>query len=227
MKILFLALILIGTFTSVFALDTDKVIINLNQQIKALKIKNREFLGKIEEIEAQQQLTIQKLEELSKIIKFQVTKDSENFSKVLPNEPLKVPNDDALKLYKRGRSYLLTQQFEKSIDSFSSYLELYPSGEHFNDSMYWLIKSHLAKGSFIDAENLFNKNEGSLRLHYKYPHLLFDLARGYKNNKDFDNSILLITRLIDNFPNNNRIENAIEFLNDLNLLKSQKLTKSN
>jgi len=135
MKILFLALILIGTFTSVFALDTDKVIINLNQQIKALKIKNREFLGKIEEIEAQQQLTIQKLEELSKIIKFQVTKDSENFSKVLPNEPLKVPNDDALKLYKRGRSYLLTQQFEKSIDSFSSYLELYPSGEHFNDSM--------------------------------------------------------------------------------------------
>jgi len=33
--------------------------------------------------------------------------------------------------------------------------------------------------------------------------------------------------LIDNFPNNNRIENAKEFLNELNLLKNQKLTQSN
>jgi len=56
---------------------------------------------------------------------------------------------------------------------------------------------------------------------------LFDLAKSYKNNKDFDNSILLITRLIDNFPNNYSIENAKEFLNELNLLKNQKLTQSN
>lgn len=228
-KLLFLVFFLTGIATPfvAYALDTEKVILNLNKQIKGLKTRNRELLGKIEEIEAQQQLTIKKLDELSEIIKFQATKGSENIINVLPNQSLKVSNEDALKLYKRGRSYLLTQQFEKSIDSFSSYLELYPSGEHLNDSRYWLIKSFLAKGDFTNAESLFVANEEKLRLHYKYPNLLFDLAKNYKNNKDFDNSILLITRLIDNFPNNNRIENAKEFLNELNLLKNQKLTQSN
>ena len=85
----------------------------------------------------------------------------------------------------------------------------------------------MAKSDFTNAEILFVANEEKLRLHYKYPNLLFDLAKNYKNNKDFDNSILLITRLIDNFPNNNRIENAKELLDELNLLKNQKLTHSN
>jgi len=135
-KLLFLVFFLTGVATPfvTYALDTEKVILNLNKQIKGLKTRNRELLGKIEEIEAQQQLTIKKLDELSEIIKFQATKGSENINNVLPNQSLKVSNEDALKLYKRGRSYLLTQQFEQSIDSFSSYLELYPTGEHLNDS---------------------------------------------------------------------------------------------
>ena len=77
-KLLFLVFFLTGVATPfvAYALDTEKVILNLNKQIKGLKTRNRELLGKIEEIEAQQHLTIKKLDELSEMIKFQATKGS-------------------------------------------------------------------------------------------------------------------------------------------------------
>jgi len=84
-KLLFLVFFLTGVATPfvAYALDTEKVILNLNKQIKGLKTRNRELLGKIEEIEAQQQLTIKKLDELSEIIKFQATKGSENINQCI------------------------------------------------------------------------------------------------------------------------------------------------
>ncbi len=192
-------------------INTEKVILDHNKKIKRLVKKNRALKGQIEKLEERQKQSSKKIAELFNLYEYKKS------SKVVEQTMLRVRehNKKARKIYTNARSLLVTDQYDKAIESFKKYLDIYPDNNHASDAKYWLAKSYFAKGDYQNARNTFIEFQQQSPLHHKYSNSLFELARVYVELNQSDKATKLLDIMLKKFPNHNSINRVNQLISEI------------
>ena len=208
-------MIFVGSFmlqgSSVAKINTDKVILDHNKKIKSLVRKNKSLKGKIELLEQQQKTSSGKIKELFNLMEYKKS------SSVVEQTMLRVRehNKKAKKIYTGARSLLVTDQYDRAIEQFKKYLEIYPDNNHASDAHYWLAKSYLAKEDYQKAKNIFIAFQQESPLHHKFSNSLLELSKVYVELSQNDKAIKMLELMISKFPNHNSLNRAEQLLDEL------------
>ncbi len=197
----FFSFILIGLFAlqmplSASEISIDKMLIDYNDRLNKLKIKNKALQGKIEVLEQQQHISTSKIKELFHLLKYQ--KNNSTIGKNM----LRVEEGDkvAKKTYANAKSFLMIGEYDQAIEYFTNYPDLYPGNVHTADAHYWLAKSYLAKEDYHGAKKVFIEFQKENSLHYKFPNSLYEMAYIYAELNDHIKAELFVDTLIKKFP---------------------------
>ncbi|BAF61594.1 tetratricopeptide repeat protein [Candidatus Vesicomyidisocius calyptogenae] len=210
-------------FLSIFILqsaysgiNTEKVVIDHNQKIKRLLLKNKILIGKFELLEQQQEISTGKIKELFNLITYQKS------SGIIKETSFKTREYDkkAKRVYTQARSLLIIEQYDQAIKLFKQYLVDYSNSSYTSDVYYWLAKSYLAKEDFHNAKNTFVVFQQQNPLHYKFSNSLFDLAKVYIELNKQDKAQGLLSTMLVKFPSHKAINRAKQLLSKI-IIKSK------
>ncbi len=103
---------------------------------------------------------------------------------------------------------LKSGRYDEAIDSFQTFLNVYPSGEYADQAYYWLGESLLAKGEFLPAVEAFNALTQTYPKSSKYQAGLLKLGIAYQQAERLGDAKAVLQRLIDEDPDSKAAEHA-------------------
>jgi tol-pal system protein YbgF len=193
------------------AINSNENVIDNYESIEQLKDINKDLLNRIEKIEESQKNSEKKITELFNLIEY--IKSSDNFKKTILKEAKE--ERAAKKLYTNAINLLETNQYQKAINSFIEYINIYPERENISDSYYWLGKAYAIQKDYGNATKTFIKFQNLYRSHYKFSNSLYELAVIHNKLNKNKEAKKLLEDMIERFPNHNLIDKAKNLLLNL------------
>ncbi len=181
---------------------------SLNDDILALK-------DQYELLTEGQRLNTQKITELFEIIEFNTTKKQKT------EETKKTDKEkSALKLYIDGKNQFALGEYEKAIELFLSYLESFPNSSNAEDSKLWLGRAYFASESYLNSKTAYVNFQSNGELphnkdHPKYADSLYELSRVLIKLNEISEAKLLLSNMIEEYPEHNLTKKATQLLQDL------------
>ncbi len=191
-------------------INTSNILIEHNNKLNQLKKTNKDLQGQIEVLQQQQKIIVEKIQSLFHLLKYKK-------STVVGKKLLRVEVADkaSKKAYTNAKGFLMIGEYDKAIELFTAYLELYPNNNHTSDAHYWLAKSYLAKEKYHAAKKVFIEFQRENELHHKFANSLYELAKTYAEIDQNDKAELLINTMIKKFPEHVAIFKAKALLKTL------------
>ena len=190
--------------------DTKKAYDLLKEDVKSL---NKELLFLKEEnviLKEKQRQNSEKIAKLFEIIELNSTENKKE-EVILKTDIEK----NAFKLYSDGKSQFVLGDYEKAIELFINYLENFPDLENVADSKLWLGRAYSRSEAYIDSKKSYLDFQSSHSNHPKYADSLYELSRVLIELKEINETKLLLSKMIEEFPEHTLINKAIQLLEDL------------
>tara|TARA_B100001105_G_scaffold192321_1_gene156376 strand:- start:24 stop:677 length:654 start_codon:yes stop_codon:yes gene_type:complete len=190
--------------------DFEMAFFKINKEVKSL---NNEILSLKEEnelLKEAQRLNSEKIAKLFEIIELNSTENKKE-EVILKTDIEK----NAFKLYSDGKSQFVLGDYEKAIELFINYLENFPDLENVADSKLWLGRAYSRSEAYIDSKKSYLDFQSSHSNHPKYADSLYELSRVLIELKEINETKLLLSKMIEEFPEHTLINKAIQLLEDL------------
>ena len=189
-----------------FKLNTK--INSLNDDILALK-------NQYELLTEEQRLNTQKITELFQIIELNTTKKQKTEKTIKTDK-----ENNAFKLYSDGKSQFALGDYEKAIELFLSYLENFSNSSNTEDSKLWLGRAYYASESYLDSKTAYIdfQSDGEFsnnQDHPKYADSMYELSRVLIKLNEINEAKLLLSNMIEEYPEHTLTEKATQLLQDL------------
>ena len=191
-------------------LDLEMAFFKINKEVKSL---NNEILSLKEENEILKEAQRRNSKEIAKLFEIIELNSTEN-----KKEEVTLKTDiekKALKLYADGKSQFVLGDYEKAIELFISYLENFPDLKNVADSKLWLGRAYSRSEEYIDSKKSYLDFQSIHSNHPKYADSLYELSRVLIELKEINETKLLLSKMIEEYPEHTLIKKAIQLLEDL------------
>jgi len=192
-------------------LDLEMAFFKINKEVKSL---NNEILSLKEENEILKETQRQNSEKIAKLFEIIELNSTENKKK----EEVILKTDiekNAFKLYSDGKNQFAFEDYEKAIELFISYLKNFPELENVADSKLWLGRAYSQSEAYIDSKKSYLNFQSSHTNHPKYADSLYELSQVLIELKEINEAKLLLSKMIEEYPEHTLIKKAIQLLEDL------------
>jgi len=196
-------------------LDLEVAFFKLNAKVNSLNDDILALKNQYELLTEEQRLNTQKITELFEIIELNTTK------KQKIEKTIKTDNEkNSFKLYSDGKSQFALGDYEKAIDLFLRYLENFPNSSNTEDSKLWLGRAYFANESYLNSKTAyedFQSDDGfpHNKDHPKYADSLYELSRVLIKLNEINEAKLLLSNMIEEYPEHTLTEKATQLLQDL------------
>ena len=196
-------------------LDLEVAFFNLNTKVNSLNDDILALKNQYELLVEEQRLNTQKITELFEIIKLNTTKKQKT-EKTIKTDKEK----NAFKLYSDGKSQFALGNYEKAIELFLSYLENFPNSSNTEDSKLWLGRAYFASESYLNSKTAYvdfqsNGEFPHNKDHPKYADSLYELSRVLIKLNEINEAKLLLSNMIEEYPEHTLTKKATQLLQDL------------
>ncbi len=196
-------------------LDLEVAFFNLNTKVNSLNDDILALKNQYELLVEEQRLNTQKITELFEIIKLNTTKKQKT-EKTIKTDKEK----NAFKLYSDGKSQFALGNYEKSIELFLSYLENFPNSSNTEDSKLWLGRAYFASESYLNSKMAYVDFQSNGEFphnqdHPKYADSLYELSRVLIKLNEINEAKLLLSNMIEEYPEHTLTKKATQLLQDL------------
>jgi len=196
-------------------LDLEVAFFKLNAKVNSLNDDILALKNQYELLVEEQRLNTQKITELFEIIKLNTTK-KQKIEKTIKTDKEK----NAFKLYSDGKSQFALGDYEKAIELFLSYLENFPNSSNTEDSKLWLGRAYFASESYLNSKTAYvdfqsNGEFPHNKDHPKYADSLYELSRVLIKLNEINEAKLLLSNMIEEYPEHTLTKKATQLLQDL------------
>ncbi len=196
-------------------LDLEVAFFKLNSKVNSLNDDILALKDQYELLTEDQRLNTQKINELFEIIELNTTKKQKT------EETIKTDKEkSAFKLYLDGKSQFAIGDYEQAIELFLSYLENFPNSSNTEDSKLWLGRAYFANESYLNSKTAYIDFQSNGEFphnqdHPKYPDSLYELSRVLIKLKEINEAKLLLSNMIQEYPEHTLTKKATQLLQDL------------
>jgi len=196
-------------------LDLEVAFFKLNAKVNSLNDDILALKNQYELLTEEQRLNTQKITELFEIIELNTTKKQKT------EETIKTDKEkSAFKLYSDGKSQFALGDYEKAIELFLSYLENFPNSSNTEDSKLWLGRAYFASESYLNSKTAYvdfqtNGEFPHNQNHPKYADSLYELSRVLIKLNEINEAKLLLSNMIEEYPEHTLTKKATQLLQDL------------
>ena len=196
-------------------LDLEVAFFKLNSKVNSLNNDILALKDQYELLTEDQRLNTQKINELFEIIELNTTKKQKT------EETIKTDKEkSAFKLYLDGKSQFAIGDYEQAIELFLSYLEDFPNSSNTEDSKLWLGRAYFANESYLNSKTAYIDFQSNGEFphnqdHPKYPDSLYELSRVLIKLNEINEAKLLLSNMIQEYPEHTLTKKATQLLQDL------------
>mgnify|MGYP003322394171 FL=1 len=192
-------------------LDIDMILLKLNKELKTLNKEILSLKDNNELLSEELRLNSEKITELFEIIELNSSKKEKIIKTTKTDSETK-----ALKLFSDGKSSFVLEDYQKAIKLFSSYLDAFPNSINTEDSKLWLARSYFASGSSLRSKEKYQEfHANGNKDHPKFADSLYELSITLIDLKEFSGAKVLLSKMIDEYPDHALNPKANQLLEDL------------
>ena len=196
-------------------LDLEVAFFKLNAKVNSLNDDILALKEQYELLTEEQRLNTQKIIELFEIIELNTSKKQKT-EKTIQTDKEKI----AFKLYSDGKSQFALGDYEKAIELFLSYLENFPNSSNTEDSKLWLGRAYFASESYLNSKTAYVDFQSNGEFphnqdHPKYADSLYELSRVLIKLNEINEAKLLLSNMIEEYPEHTLTKKATQLLQDL------------
>ena len=196
-------------------LDLEMAFFKLNAKVNSLNDDILALKDQYELLSEEQRLNTQKITELFEIIKLNTTK-KQKIEKTIKTDKEK----NAFKLYSDGKSQFALGDYEKAIELFLSYLEKFPNSSNNEDSKLWLGRAYFASESYLNSKTAYVDFQSNGEFphnqdHPKYADSMYELSRVLIKLNEINEAKLLLSNMIEEYPEHTLTKKATQLLQNL------------
>lgn len=191
-----------------------KVLIDLTQQIDALK-------GEIAKLRGQIEVLANDIENAQKRQKDFYTDLDVRLRKLepppppTPGAPLKPPTAEEQKAYEAGLNLVKTSNFRGAVESFGGFLRTYPNSQLAPSAQYWIGNSHYALRDYKAAIAAQQRVVELWPEDAKAPDALLNISSAHTEMKDIKSARAALDDLIKRYPQSDAAKTGAERLKRL------------
>jgi len=196
-------------------LNLEMAFFKLNSKVNTLNDEILALKDQYELLKENQRLNTQKITELFEIIELNTTKKQKT------KEVIKTDKEkSAFKLYSDGKSQFALGEYKKAIEFFLSYLKDFPNSPNTEDSKLWLGRAYFANESYSNSKTAYLDFQSHGELPYNYDHpkyadSLYELSRVLIKLDEINEAKLLLSNMIEKYPEHSLTNKASQLLQDL------------
>ena len=196
-------------------LDLDLAFLKLNSKVNSLNDEILALKDQYELLIESQRLNAQKINELFEIIELNTTKKQKT------EEIIKTDKEkSAFKLYSDGKNQFVLGNYEKAIEFFLRHLEDFPNSSNTENSKLWLGRAYFANESYLNSKTAYENFQSSGEFaqnidHPKYPDSLYELSKVLIKLNEINEAKLLLSNMIEDYPEHALTKKANQLLQDL------------
>jgi TolA-binding protein len=196
-------------------LDLEVAFFRLNMKVNSLNDDILALKNQYELLKEDQRLNAQKIIELFEIIELNTSKKQKT-KKTIQTDKEK----NAFKLYSDGKSQFALGDYEKAIELFLNYLENFPNSSNTEDSKLWLGRAYFASESYLNSKTAYVDFQSNGEFphnqdHPKYADSLYELSRVLIKLNEINEAKLLLSNMIEEYPEHTLTKKATQLLQDL------------
>ena len=196
-------------------LNLEVAFFKLNAKVNALNDDILALKDQYELLTENQRLNTKKITELFEIIGLNATKKQKT-EKTIQTDKEK----NAFKLFSDGKSQFALGDYEKAIELFLSHLENFPNSSVAEDSKLWLGRAYFASESYLNSKIAYvdfqsNGEFTHNKDHPKYADSLYELSRVLIKLNEINEAKLLLSNMIEEYPEHTLTKKATQLLQDL------------
>ena len=196
-------------------LDFEVAFFKLNAKVNSLNDDILELKNQYELLTESQKENTKKINELFEIIELNISKKQKT-EKTIKTDKEK----NAFKLYSDGKSQFALGDYEKAIELFLSYLENFSNSSNIEDSKLWLGRAYFASESYLNSKTVYvdfqsNGEFPHNKDHPKYADSLYELSRVLIKLNEINEAKLLLSNMIEEYPEHTLTKKATQLLQDL------------
>jgi len=196
-------------------LDLEVAFFKLNMKVNSLNDDILALKNQYELLTEEQRLNTQKIIELFEIIELNTSKKQKT-EKTIQTDKEK----NAFKLYSDGKSQFALGDYEKAIELFLNYLENFPNSSNTEDSKLWLGRAYFASESYLNSKTAYvdfqsNGEFPHNKDHPKYADSMYELSRVLIKLNEINEAKLLLSNMIEEYPEHTLTKKATQLLQDL------------
>ena len=196
-------------------LNLEVAFFKLNTKVNSLNDDILALKNQYELLAEEQRLNTQKITELFEIIKLNTTKKQKTEKTIKTDK-----ENNAFKLYSDGKSQFALGNYEKAIELFLSYLENFSNSSNTEDSKLWLGRAYYASESYLDSKTAYidfqsNGEFTNNQDHPKYADSMYELSRVLIKLNEINEAKVLLSNMIEEYPEHTLTKKATQLLQDL------------
>ena len=191
-------------------LNLDLAILKINKEVKIL---NKEILSLKDEIELlreNQRLNSVKINELLEMIELNQSNKIQNNQKFLDNQ-----ENNSSKLFTDGKNSFVIGDYKDSIDLFLAHLDSSPDLPSTIDTKLWLGRAFFYSKLFLESKESYLEYQSIGKSHPKFADSLFELSKVLLELNEKNDAKLLLTKMINDYPNHSLKNKASALLQSL------------
>lgn len=191
-----------------------RVLIDLTQQIEALK-------GEIAKLRGQIEVLANDTENAQKRQKDFYTDLDARLRKIepppppTPGQPAKPPTPEEQKAYETGLNLVKTSNFKGAIEAFGGFLRSYPNSQLAPSAQYWIGNSHFALRDYKAAITAQQRVVELWPEDAKAPDALLNISSAHTELKDIKGARATIEDLIKRYPQSDAAKTGADRLKRL------------
>jgi len=196
-------------------LDFEVAFFKLNAKVNSLNDDILELKNQYELLTESQKENTKKINELFEIIELNISKEQKTEKTIQTDK-----ENNAFKLFSDGKSQFALGDYEKAIELFLSYSENFPNSSNIEDSKLWLGRAYFASESYLNSKTAYvdfqsNGEFPHNKDHPKYADSMYELSRVFIKLNEINEAKLLLSNMIEEYPEHTLTKKATQLLQDL------------
>ena len=191
-------------------LNLDLAILKINKEVKILNNEILSLKDEIELLRENQRLNSVKINELLKMIELIQSNKIQTAHKSPDNK-----ENNSSKLFTEGKNSFVLGDYKESIELFLAHLESSPSLSSTTDTKLWLGRAYFYSGLFLESKESYLEYHSIGKNHPKFADSLFELSKVFLELNEKNDAKLLLTKMINDYPNHSLKNKASALLQSL------------
>ena len=191
-------------------LNLDLAVLKMNKEIKTLNNEILSLKGEIELLQENQRLNSEKINELLQMIEL----NRSNINQTYQSTPKNLDNKSA-KLFTDGKNSFILGNYKESIELFIAHLESSPNPSSIVNAKLWLGRAYFYSELFLESKKAYLEYQSIGENHPKFSDSLFELSRVLIELNENNDAKILLTKMINDYPNHRLLSKASVLLKNL------------
>ena len=198
-----------GAYTN-DGLNLDLAVLKINKEIKTLNNEILSLKDEIELLRENQRLNSEKINELLQMIELNQANNKQTYQSTPQNL-----DNKAAKLFTDGKNSFILGNYKESIELFLTHLESSPNPSSIVDTKLWLGRAYFYSELFLESKKAYLEYQSIGESHPKFADSLFELSRVQLELNEKNDAKLLLTKMVNEYPNHPLISKASVLLQKL------------